>query len=82
MSFYAKRVPKYSNHGFVLKVMILLLGIISSVLARYEQLAWVMVATAAATAVTSWAVNLSKTKALLTAFHPSDGVFFAFTPLK
>ncbi len=55
LAFYSKRVPKYTNHGFVLKVTILLLGVTSSVLARYEMLAFVMVATAAATAVTSWA---------------------------
>ena len=38
----------------LLKTMILLLGVASSVLAHYEMLAYVMVATAAATAVTSW----------------------------
>ena len=38
-----------------MKVMILLLGVTSSVLARYALLAFVMVATSAATAVTSWA---------------------------
>ena len=55
LSFYSKRVPKYTHHGFVMKVMILLLGVTSSVLARYALLAFVMVATSAATAVTSWA---------------------------
>lgn len=55
MNFYALRVPEYSNHGFMLKVVILLLGVVSSVLARYELLAFVMIATAAATVVTSWA---------------------------
>ena len=54
MDFYALRVPKYTSHGFVLKTTILLLGVASSVLARYEMLAYVMVATAAATVVTSW----------------------------
>ena len=54
MDFYSRRVPKYTNHGFVLKTTILLLGVASSVLAHYEMLAYVMVATAAATAVTSW----------------------------
>ena len=54
MDFYAMRVPKYTNHGFVLKTTVLLLGVASSVLAHYEMLAYVMVATAAATAVTSW----------------------------
>ena len=54
MDFYAMRVPKYTNHGFALKTTILLLGVASSVLARYEMLAYVMVATAAATVVTSW----------------------------
>ena len=55
LSFYSRRVPKYTNHGFVLKTTVLLLGVASSVLARYEMLAYVMVATAAATVVTSWA---------------------------
>ena len=55
MDFYSHRVPKYSNHGFVLKVTILLLGVISSVLAHYKYLSFVTFATAAATAVTSWA---------------------------
>ena len=54
LSFYSGRVPKYTNHGFALKTTILLLGVASSVLARYEMLAYVMVATAAATVVTSW----------------------------
>ena len=53
--FYILRVPKYANHGFVLKFVILFLGVTSSALARYDLLAWVTVATAAATAVTSWA---------------------------
>ena len=42
LSFYSKRVPKYTHHGFVMKVMILLLGFTSSVLARYELLVFVM----------------------------------------
>lgn len=54
IDFYALRVPEYTNHGFVLKIAILLFGVASSVLARYNMLSWVLVSTAAATVLTSW----------------------------
>lgn len=54
MDFYSLRVPKYTNHGFVLKIVILFLGVTSSFLAHYNILSYVVVATAGATIVTSW----------------------------
>ena len=54
MSFYERRIPVYTRRGMLLKLLVLLLGVASAVLARYEKLTWVTVATAAATAITSW----------------------------
>ena len=55
MKFYTRRVPIYVQHGFFFKILIILLGVTASVLARYEELTWVTTVTAAATVVTSWA---------------------------
>ena len=54
MDFYTRRIPKYANHGFFLKLTVLLLGVLSSVLAHYGLLDFVTFATAAATVITSW----------------------------
>ena len=55
LGFYTRRIPKYSEHGFMLKLVILLFGVAASVLAHYDVLAWVMASTAAASGFTSWA---------------------------
>ena len=54
IAFYKRRIPIYTQHSLNLKLAVLTLGVISSVLAHYELLTWVTVATAAATATTSW----------------------------
>ena len=55
MKFYTRRIPVYTQHAFMLKVIILMLAVTASVLARYELLSWVTIATAAAAVTTSWA---------------------------
>jgi hypothetical protein len=55
ITFYTNRIPVYTRHGLLLRFTILVLGVAASVLARYEELSWVTTATAAATAVMSWA---------------------------
>lgn len=55
IDFYTRRMPIYTRHTLILKVTILMLGVIASVLARYELLSWVTSVTAAATVMTSWA---------------------------
>jgi len=55
IAFYKKRVPVYTRRDVSLKVILLLFGIASSVLARYEYLTWVAVAAAGASMVKSWA---------------------------
>ena len=54
IAFYKRRIPIYTQHSLNLKLAVLMLGVAASVLARYELLTWVIVATAAATATTSW----------------------------
>ena len=54
MQFYAGRIPRYTRKGMLLRVCYLILGVASSVLARYELNSWVAIVAAAATAITSW----------------------------
>ena len=54
MAFYTYRIPGYNRHSLMLKVCVLGLGVVSSVLARYEELTLVTAVTAAATITTSW----------------------------
>jgi len=54
LAFYQRRLPSYTRRNTILKVLILLLGVVASVLARYDELDWVAVVTASAGMVTSW----------------------------
>ena len=54
LDFYARRIPINTRRSYALKVGVLLLGVTASVLARYNQLSFVTVVTAAASALTSW----------------------------
>ena len=54
IAFYEERIPVYTRHAMFLRVTILMLGVTASVLAHYNLLTWVTVATAAATVTTSW----------------------------
>eukprot|EP00966_Prymnesium_polylepis_P010853 249905-Prymnesium_polylepis.1 len=54
MRFYQDRIPQYTRQGYVMKAFILSFGVTASILARDEQVSWVAVVTAAASALTSW----------------------------
>jgi len=54
IDFYARRIPLYSRSSILLTTFTVLLGIVASVLARFEELTWVSIMTAGATAVMSW----------------------------
>ena len=55
MTFYERRIPRYTCRGLILKLAIFLFGVASSILARYGLVSVVVMATAASAAVTSWA---------------------------
>eukprot|EP00966_Prymnesium_polylepis_P288037 6652821-Prymnesium_polylepis.1 len=55
MTFYQGRIPVYERHNYLMKMAILLFGVAASILARYEEVSWVAVVTAASSAFTSWA---------------------------
>ena len=54
MRFYQKRIPIYSLHGLMFKVILLACTIVSSILARFDQTAVVVTITALATTSTTW----------------------------
>jgi len=54
IAFYKRRIPQYTRRDLLLKVTLLSIGIASSILARYQELTMVAIATAAATALKSW----------------------------
>lgn len=54
IAFYARRIPMNTRRILTLKLIVLLLGVSTSLLARYEMLSWATVVTAAATGVISW----------------------------
>lgn len=54
MNFYTQRIPWYDLSHIVTKVLILTLGVCSTLSARYNTVAWVAVFTTAAVSVTSW----------------------------
>ena len=54
IAFYQRRIPAYARRAAALKLLVVLLGISSSALARYEQVLFVVLVTSAAAAATSW----------------------------
>lgn len=54
MTFYQKRIPKYAKRSAALRLLVVLLGIAASVLARYEEIMYVVFVTSAGAAITSW----------------------------
>ena len=54
MKFYKRRIPQYAKRIWRTKLAILLLGVASSVLARYELVTWLVLVTSSASALTSW----------------------------
>lgn len=54
LTFYQRRIPMYARRTALLKLIIILLGVSASVLARYEQIMIVIIVTSAAAAITSW----------------------------
>jgi len=55
IEFYTNRIPKYSWHDHILRISILLLGATAAIFARYDELVFVVIVTAASSAITSWA---------------------------
>ena len=54
LNFYAKRIPKYNSCKNFLKIIVVLLSVIASALARYKLVALVVMITALSSVVTSW----------------------------
>ena len=54
LNFYALRIPRYNRCGKVYTVLIVLLSIMASVLARYKFVSLVVMATTGSAMVTSW----------------------------
>ena len=54
ITFYQKRIPKYARRATAMRLLVVLLGIGASALARYEQVFFVILVTSAAAAATSW----------------------------
>ena len=54
MRFYAKRIPNYNRKKTLLRIIVVLLSVAGSALARYELITLVVMTTAASAAVTSW----------------------------
>ena len=53
-AFYQRRIPIYAWQRFALRIFLVLLTLATSVLARYEMGAWVVLVTSGIAAVTSW----------------------------
>lgn len=49
-----RRIPMYTRHRFLLRVLIMLLGMAAAVLSRYELMTWVVIVCALSSAFTSW----------------------------
>jgi len=54
ITFYQKRIPQYARRATAMKLIVVLLGIGASALARYEEVFLVILVTSAAAAATSW----------------------------
>jgi len=54
MDFFQSRIPIYTRHRFVFKVIVMLLGASTAVLSRYSLVSWVVAVASLSSAVTSW----------------------------
>ena len=67
LEFYQQRIPVYARWGTSIQMLILILGVVSSALAHYKQIPFVIIATSGSVALTSWVAQHGQSAPLVSA---------------